>query len=202
MAWDQHAHSPYSFLNRSSGSNEEKLIRNQNVFRCWTVSSIFSLLWLILFSGRIYSENVNWCWSLLTVQKLFLAITTESKRTDGHAFQVYLNIIQNLQLKSKLPVGKPWKRLCFFNCRSVQKDTRIHWKEAFAKPRRLQFPLCLVNSGLFWCLDLWNLWDLWAKGSWCHYFQQPMRGKNLICIWITYKKNHWIYNRAGIAQLA
>ena len=104
------------------------------------------------------------------------------KQTHRWTFQVYLNIIQNVQLKSKLPVGKTWKRLCFFNCRSVQKDTRIHWKEVFARPRRLQFPLCLVNSGLFWCLDLWNLWDLWAKGSWCHYFQQPMRGKNLICI--------------------
>ena len=107
----------------------------RNVFRCWAVSSIFSLLWLILFSGRIYSENVNWCWSLLAVQKLFFAITTENKRTDGH-FK-YFNNIQNVQRKSKLPVGKTWKRLCFIKCTSVQRDTRIQWKEAFAKPRRL-----------------------------------------------------------------
>ena len=115
-----------------------KLLGNnlaQNVFRGWTVSSIFSLLWLILFSGRIYSENVNWCWSLLTVQKLFLVIT-DWKQTHRRTFQVF-QYYTKLQLKSKLPVGKNVKALsAFLNVPAVRKIQESWLKGSFRKAEK------------------------------------------------------------------
>ena len=109
-------------------------------------SSIFSLLWLILITNRIYRGKVNRYGSLLGVKsKLFLVITTENKRSDRH-FKYFI-IVQNFQLKSKMVRCKNVTALVFFfNAR----------KGSFPKPRKLQFPLCLANFGLFWFLDLWT----------------------------------------------
>ena len=126
----------YSFLYRSSGANEENLTRNHNVFRCWAVSSFFSSLWLILFSGRIYSENVNWCWSPFTVQKVFLVIT-DWKQTHRRTFQVF-QYYTKLQLKSKLPVGKNVKALsAFLNVKAVRKIQESWLKGSFCKGEKV-----------------------------------------------------------------
>ena len=107
-----------------------------NVFRCWAVSSFFSSLWLILFSGRIYSENVNWCWSLFTVQKVFLVIT-DWKQTHRRTFQVF-QYYTKLQLKSKLPVGKNVKALsAFLNVQAVRKIQESWLKGSFRKAEKV-----------------------------------------------------------------
>ena len=66
------------------------------------------------------ARNVNWCWSLLTVQKVFLVIT-DWKQTHRRTFQVF-QYYTKLQLKSKLPVGKNVKALsAFLNVPAVRK---------------------------------------------------------------------------------
>ena len=115
--------------------DRENLIRSPNVFRCWAVSSIFSLLWLIPFTGGIYSENVDWCWSLFTVQKVFLVIT-DWKQTHRRTFQVF-QYYTKLTAKIKIARRKNVKALsAFLNVKAVRKIQESWLKRNFRKAEK------------------------------------------------------------------
>ena len=152
--------------------------------RIWLEITMFFPL---LSSFPLFSAFYDWYWSLTNricrgkvyrhgsllgvkvpnrKSKLFLVITTENKRSDRQ-FKYFI-IVQNFQQKGR---GVS----VFFNARKDLSQSREGYSFHYVWRTLV-------------CFGSWTSGplDLWAEGSWHHYFQEPMRGENLICIWITY----------------
>ena len=138
---------------------------------------------------------------LITVNRIeTVSCDHNGQETHRWTFQVF-QYYSKRTAKIKLPRRKNVKALVLFEMSERSERYKNPSKTSFRKAEKATVSIMFGKLTLV-CFGSWTCGTFGPKVHGSHYFQQPMRGNNFICIWITYKKNHWICNRAGIAELA